>query len=182
MKTLVKPQFAATLIIALLFFATLTTVASKHFVQDERDLPGGNWSFSAHPYMGPDLDDRPVIVSSVVTSADKGLQLTKVAIKNKASKPVAAVKLVWSLSYEQSRDIALQNGTTNWLDLPKSIPVGQAKVLRFRVPPVSFASISRPLVRGHFLDGDFYFVVAVEAVRYEDGSSWISSNHMGGGV
>jgi hypothetical protein len=55
---------------------------------------------------------------------------------------------------------------------------GQAKVLRFRVPPLSFASISRPLVIGHFLDGDFYFVIAVGAVRYEDGSFWIASNHM----
>ncbi|HXG92129.1 MAG TPA: hypothetical protein VNN73_07120 [Blastocatellia bacterium] len=181
MKTLVKPKSVAILVIAIIFLATLTTVASKHSVQDKGDLPGGNWSFSAHPYMGPDLDGRPVIVSSVETSADKGLQLTKVALKNRSSKPVTAVKLVWSLSYEQSRDIALQNGTTNWFDLPKSIPVGQTKVLKFRVPPVSFASISRPLVRGHFLDGDFYFAIAVGAVRYEDGSSWIAINYMGGG-
>lgn len=180
MKPLVKPLFVATLVIALLSVGILTTASSKHFLQDDGHLPGGNWSFSAHPYMGPDLDDRPVIVSSIVITADKGLQLTKVAIKNRAPKPVAAIKLAWSLSYEHSRDFVLQNGTTNWIYLPKSIPPGQTKVLRFRVPPLSFASISKPLARGDYLEGDFYLAIAVGAVRYEDGSSWIASNYMGG--
>lgn len=162
--------------------AVLTTVllligvdfALANYQGGKRELPQGDWSFSAHPYMGPDLDDRPVIVTSVETHADKGIRLTRVAVRNRSSKSVLSVKLTWNLSYEQSQDTILRKGTSSWLELPKAIPAGERRVFRFSAPPVSFVSMSKDFISDGILSGDFHMTVSVSEVRYEDGSSWIA--------
>jgi hypothetical protein len=174
MVTSTKVRTVASLTIFLLLIA-VNFVLAKHQGRKGVELPRGNWSFSAHPYMGKDLDDRPVIVSSVETHADKGIRLTRAAVKNRSTKPVLSVKLQWSLSYEQSQDTALRNGTSDWIELPKNIPSGESRVLRFLAPPVSFVSVTNDFVSNGILTGDFYLTVLVSEVRYEDGSTWMAS-------
>lgn len=173
MKFLSNTKFALALATFTLLLIAATIIASTHPSQRKVDLPKGNWSFSAHPYMGADLEDRPVIVTSVETVADRGLKLTRVTIRNRSTKPVTAVKLKWGLSYEQSQDIFLRNGATDWFDLPKAIPAGEKVTLRFIGQSPSFASMTSTLAKNGGLDGDFYFSIGVSEVRYEDGSSWI---------
>lgn len=167
-----KVKTVAVLTTVLLLIAVDFALAKYQRVKGE--LPQGNWSFSAHPYMGQDLDDRPVIVASVETYADKGIRLTRVVVRNRSNKPVLSVRLQWSLSFEQSQDTALRNGTSNWIELPKSIPAGERRVLKFLAAPVSFVSATKDFVSNGVLSGDFYLTVSVAEVRYEDGSSWMA--------
>ncbi|MFN7948051.1 MAG: hypothetical protein U0Z53_22060 [Blastocatellia bacterium] len=168
--------YAKSLILLVTMFLLLITVgivASSRSPQRKPELPKGSWSFSAHPYLGADLEERPVIVTSVETAADRGIRLTRVTIKNRSSKPVTAIRLKWELSYEQSREIALSSGTSDWFDLPRILSAGDKVTLRFVGQPLSFAAMSGALVKNGGLDGDFHSIVAVSEVRYEDGSSWI---------
>lgn len=76
MKPLANTKSVIALATVVLLLITATIVASTLSSQRKVELPKGNWSFSAHPYMGADLEDRPVIITSVETIADRGLKLT----------------------------------------------------------------------------------------------------------
>jgi hypothetical protein len=170
---------AVTALLAIVFLGgTLTIAVSRYSAQTWSPLPRGNWSFSLHPYQGADLQDRPVIITSVEASGDKGA-LTRVVIRNRSSQAVTAVKLKWSLSYKQDRDAALSEGTTDWMELPRNIPAGKFVRMKFSNPFVSFITASNRLQRNGFLNGDFCIIVSVSEARYEDGSYWIARRRIG---
>lgn len=180
MKMLINAK-TINLATTMFLMATVATVAvSIVSAQKKIELPKGNWSFSAHPYMGADLEYRPVIVTSVETTVDKGLRLARVAILNRSTKPVTAIKLKWEMSYERARDVDLKNGVTDWFDdLPKSIPAGKTVTLRFVGKSLSFASMGDALQKDGILNGEFRFSIAVSEARYEDDTSWIAKRLIG---
>ena len=158
--------FVVPVVIALLL---LTGIGTEGQVDTASQLPSGNWTFSAQPYVGPGYDSRPVVVISVSTDLKKGLTVADVGLKNTSSKPVAGVKLSWFLSTEQDPDSVLLSGETPLVAISGGIPAGKRRLLTF--PVTSFAKIHRPLLHGMTLSGDFRMEVAVSEILYEDGST-----------
>ena len=171
---MVKPQGARSLAI-LLVAAVLLISVNSHTTEAQSDkdaqLPSGDWSFSAHPYLGPGYDSRSIVVYSVVTSVKNGLTVTKVALHNLSSKSVSAVKLNWSLSTESDRTSVLLSGQTPLVALSGGLPAGDRRAIDF--PVVSFSKIYKPLMRGDSLTGDFRLEVEVGEILYEDGSTQV---------
>lgn len=167
-KSLGAKSFAIALFMAALLIG-VNTGRTEGQVDKSMQLPPGDWSFSAHPYLGPGYDSRPVVVFSVVTNIKNGLTVTKVALHNLSSKPVSAVKLNWHLSTEEDPGSILLSGQTPLVALSGGLPVGERRVLEF--PVVSFAKICKSLMKGESLRGDFRMEVEVGEILYEDGSS-----------
>lgn len=142
---------------------------SKGSAGDE--LPGGNWTLSTHPYMGPGYNSRPVIVTAVVSNL-KGTA-TRVMLENNSSKTVSAVKLEWYLMTDQDRSTVLQQGQTPFVTPSGTLPPGKARELKF--PIVSFAKIYQPLLKNNVLAGDYRIEIAIAEIQYEDGSTWTAS-------
>lgn len=169
---MVKSLGAKSFAIAL-FMVSLLIVSNTSRTEGQADkstqLPPGDWSFSAHPYLGPGYDSRPIVVFSVVTNVKNGLTVTKVALHNLSSKPVSAVKLNWYLSTEADPGSILLSGQTPLVALSGGLPVDGRRVLEF--PVVSFAKICKSLMKGESLTGDFRMEVEVGEILYEDGSS-----------
>lgn len=158
-----------TLVAALLGISGSGKGQSKGNVSDE--LPGGNWTLSTHPYMGPGYNSRPVMVTAVVSNL-KGTA-TRVMLENNSSKTVSAVKLEWHLMEEQDRSTVLQQGQTPFVTPSGTLPPGKSRELKF--PIVSFAKIHQPLMKNNVLAGDYRIEIAVAEIQYEDGSTWTAS-------
>jgi hypothetical protein len=155
---------------ALLLPATANKGSGPSWANTKSQLPKGNWTFSAHPYLGPGYDSRPAVVYSV--TADTTATITRVVVWNRSSKPITAVKLSWYLSTEQAPESILQQGQTPLIELPSALLENHARKLDF--PVVSLTKICKPLLKGGVLNGDFRIEVAVSEVRYEDGSTWVA--------
>lgn len=133
-------------------------------------LPQGNWTLSAGPYSGPGHESSPIDVYSVTTDADRGLTVVSVALLNRSSKDVSAVKLRWYLKdSDQSR--VLREGDTSLIDV--DIPAGKSQILDY--PVISFARVHKPLLKGAVLRGNYRIEVAVSEVSYADESTWVIS-------
>ncbi|HYO63454.1 MAG TPA: hypothetical protein VER08_07340 [Pyrinomonadaceae bacterium] len=129
-------------------------------------LPG-NWTFSAGPYSGGDAASLPVDVYSVTTEADKGLTATKVALYNRTSKDVTAVKLRWILTNGDTKSVLTQ-GDTSVVDI--NIAAGKRETLQYRV--VSFVRIAKSLVGRSPLNGNYRLEILVSEATYADDSTW----------
>jgi hypothetical protein len=131
-------------------------------------LPGGNWTLSSHPYMGPGYYSRPVVVTAVVSNLSGSV--SRIMLENNSTKTVSAVKLEWYLMTEQDRSVVLQQGQTPFVAPSGALPPGKYKELEF--PIVSFAKIYQPLLKNNVLAGDYRIEVGVAEIQYDDGSSW----------
>lgn len=129
-------------------------------------LPTGNWTLSAGPYSGSGHESVPVDVFSVTTDAAGGLTVTSVSLFNRSSRDVSAVKLHWYLK-EEEQSQALLEGDTQLIDI--DVPAGKEQVLSF--PVVSFARVSKSLLRGGKLTGNYRLEIAVSEVNYADASA-----------
>jgi hypothetical protein len=162
--------------------AALFIVGDKSKGQSQTDaadvLPGGNWTLSSHPFMGPGYYSRPVVVTGVVSNLSG--TVARVMLENNSSKAVSAVRLEWYLTTEQDRSLVLQQGETPFVTPSGALPPGKYRELKF--PIVSFAKIYRPLLRNNVLTGDYRIEIAVAEVQYEDGSSWTASQEKGKSV
>lgn len=145
---------------------------NKVYAQSE--LPRGNWSVGTHPFLGPDFEAPPVIVTSVTTDAKRGIAVTKVGLENQSKENVTAVKLTWRVSTEQTADTALIQGQTPFISRDGGLPAGSSLVLRF--PVVIFAKICQPLVKNGTLDGEFRIDISVSEILFEDGSKWAKND------
>lgn len=164
-------KFATLIILALVAALFIISDDSKGQSQGNADkLPGGKWTFSAHPYMGPGYDERPVIVTAVMS--DLTGTVTTVMLENESAKVVSAVKLEWYLTTDQERATILQQGQTPLIAPSGALAPGKYKELKF--PVVSFARVSQPLLKKDTLTGDFRIEIAVAEIQYEDGSSWLA--------
>jgi len=175
MKKLIKSKLGATLVITSISMIIGGIALSQYPKQSEYVLPKGNWSFSAHPYQGPDLQDRSVIVVSVETARDKGAGISKIRIHNKSSKVVTAFKLKWELFSGDMSENALFYEISDWMEPSKNILAGAVGTIVFTKPFTTFVAVSRPLLKGGSLDGNFSLTVSVTEAKYEDGSTWIAA-------
>ncbi len=83
---------------------------------------------------------------------------------------MAAVKLGWYLSLKQDRNQILKQGATPLVSISGGLKAKDKTVIEF--PVVSFAAVSKPLLKNGTLAGDFEIYVAVTEVVYENGSVW----------
>ena len=154
------------LICGLTIFATGAGSQSKATAQGE--LPPGKWTYSASPYTGADYSVNPVVVTSIGT--DTALRTNLVQVKNRSDKPVAAIRLRWTLTTAQKPDVILRKGETERITSAEGFPAGKSLVLKHVV--VSFSELSKPLLKQGKLDGDYLLTVAVGEIFFADGSTW----------
>lgn len=134
--------------------------------------PFGAWSLIC----APSLERQPIVDAYSVTS-ERGDKITKVALRNRSDKVVIAVKLGWRLFYYDSPKNTLMSGESPLLGVP--LNVKEWRVVEF--PLVSFAKISKSLLKNGRIDGDFKIEVVVTEVLFGDNeektsqSSWRNS-------
>lgn len=166
----------ACLLIALTLLALV--VASRNIGQSgvnaQGTLPRGDWSLSAHPYLGADYESIPVIVTGVTSNARGGVAVKKVGLENQSGKDVRAVKLSWYLSTEQAPNVVVLQGQTPFITRDGEFPAGSHLTLRF--PVVTFANIYKPLARNGTLNGEFRIDILASEILYADGSTWKREN------
>jgi len=133
--------------------------------------PGG-WTVTAQPYRGPGHESIPVEVLSVtMRNEDHEFRFTNVILKNRAQKPVKAVKFIWILTKKEEEEtwIVREGLSTTWIRLPRQLPVSEK--LEVELNPRVFR-IQEMMLKGLSLSGDYRFEIAVDDVLYADGSSW----------
>jgi hypothetical protein len=135
---------------------------------DQTSIPG-NWTFSAHPYLGPDYRSRPIVVTSVGTSL-KEMTVTPVILENFSKKTVSSVKLEWILSEESTRAFRIKQGESELLTLAEPLPA--KKGLALKQPLFSLKKEGQSLMKDGKLEGKFRLDIAVKEVIYEDGEKW----------
>lgn len=151
--------------------ASLYKVTSQTGKNPDTILPPGKWTLVTHPYQGPDFASLPVILFSVTSDATRGADVTKIKVKNNATKSVTYVKVGWYLINEDDKESTiLLSGKTQPIEMPQRLPVGGIREIQ--QPIVSFASVHRPLLRGGVLTGNFRIDVLISDVVYEDGTTW----------
>jgi hypothetical protein len=128
-------------------------------------LPPGKWTFSAGPYFGEGYKSTSVDVYSVTTRADKGLAITRVALRNRSPKAVTAVRLHWYLMDRETRKVFL-DGDTALVEV--DLQPGENQELSF--PVVTFSKVYKPLLNGTNLSGDYRIEIAVVETTYSDTS------------
>jgi hypothetical protein len=166
MKTIYTVPALAALAITMLIgpFAGGLTIQGNN---TQAKLPPGKWSFSAGPYFGEGYKSMPVDVYSVTTRADKGLAVSRIAVRNRSPKPVTAIKLHWYLTNRDVRNVLLE-GDTALIDL--DLQPSENQILDF--PVVTFSRVCRSLLNGLNLIGNYRIEIAVVEANYADTSIW----------
>jgi len=145
--------------------------------------PQGTWTASPLPDLRQ-ADDPPVPVVVAGVGAiqgpanRRGMRLGCGILRNRAQTPVTAVQLRWVLVRNEDRsvisqkgytpDTVLQEGHTPPIEL--SIPKESFRRTDFSI--ISFAAVTKDLAKEGILTGDYFLVVGVYAVLFEDGSVW----------
>ncbi len=181
LATLPQNRIGRKIPVCLLVIFALIIVASsgkenvgQNKASSQVEFPRGDWSVGSHPFLGPDSESTPVVVTSVTTDAKRGIAVTKVGLENQSKENVTAVKLTWRVSKEQASDKVLLQGQTPFITRDGGLPAGSSLVLRF--PVVIFAKIYQPLVHNGTLDGEFRIDISVSEILYEDGSKWAKND------
>lgn len=91
-------------------------------------------------------------------------------LKNLSEKTVIAVKLGWRLFYEESHETILMSGESPLLGV--TLKIKERREVEF--PLVSFAKISKSLLKNGRVDGNFKIDVAVTDILFEDNEEKIS--------
>jgi hypothetical protein len=167
MKQAKKRIALAVLIFAVMGIAQLSTSLGKGDGGNKAGLPKGDWTLTAIPYLEANYRANPVVVKSVTTEADKGLTVTKVGILSR-SKTVSAVRLRWYLTTESNPEVILRQGETPDIQVAGGVAAGQAREMEYAV-----VSFSKLYPASEVLKGNFVINIAVSAVKYDDGTSWI---------
>ncbi len=165
----------ATIVTVTLLSRTKGTSASekgKHSTYSGESPPYGAWSLICAPSL-----ERQTIVDAYSVTSERGDKITKVALRNRSDKAVIAVKLGWRLFNYDSPKNTLMSGESPFLGVP--LNVKERRVVEF--PLVSFAKVSKSLLKNGRIDGDFKIEVVVTNVLFGDNeektsqSSWRSS-------
>lgn len=130
-----------------------------------------NWSVTALPYMGSGYESRPVVVTSVISTATREYRVTGVVLKNISSKPAIAVKLEWGIFHDKAKDALLRRKTQLIdIDVAGGIPEHKHRTLKF--PILSLSDISKALTKEGTIQGHFRIEIGVAEVIFNDGSTW----------
>lgn len=108
--------------------------------------PPGAWSLVCAPSL-----ERQTIVDAYAVTSERGDTITKVALRNRSDRAVIAVKLGWRLFYNNSPKNILMSGESPFLGVPLNLK--ERRMIEF--PLVSFAKISKSLLKNGRIDGDF---------------------------
>jgi hypothetical protein len=167
--------FAFPLLLVLIFFAIPNGAGGQ---SNDTELPAGDWTFSAHPDFRPDFETVPLYLYSVTTDSRSGLEITKIGLWNRTSKPVVSVKLQWMLTTEEDQNTPLIQGETQHIYFEKPFKEKSTKEIKPPVP--SFAQVSRSMVSSatNKLEGNYRLDLAVCEANFEDGSTWVRSNNV----
>lgn len=145
--------------------------------------PPGTWRASISLDRLQENDSLvPVAVTSVGSiqgPADRrGLRLGCGILINRSQKSVTSVRLRWILVRNQDRSLITREGYTRETVLAE----GHTPAIELRIPTksfvrtdfsiISFATVTRNLVRQGTLSGDYLLLIGVYEVLLEDGSVW----------
>jgi len=145
--------------------------------------PQGSWRAQPMPELKQNNDPLlPVVVvgaGSIQGPANRrGMRLGCGLLRNRSQKLVTAVQLRWILVREQDHSVIAQKGYTpdtvlvegHTPPIELSIPMDSSRRTDFSI--ISFAEVTKDLASGGMLTGDYFLLVGVYAVRFEDGSVW----------
>ncbi len=151
----------------------VSTDVREGFARAEREscaLQGkGEWSFSAHPYVGEGYESRPVVVSAVRTIA-KTLTISEVRVRNISSKSVAAIKIGWFVTNSSLGPEPVLKGESALIPMEKGLVSGETSLLK--LPLMSFVELRRGLSEKGRLRGEFDAQVFVSNVYFDDATQW----------
>jgi hypothetical protein len=143
--------------------------------------PEGNWTASVVPDERQ-AGDVPVVVVGVGAiqgpAKHRGIRLGCGVLKNKSQKSVAAVQLRWILARKEDRYLIAQQGYTpntvllegHTLAIDLSIPKESFRRADFSI--ISFVAALERVSNHGVLSGDYFLIVGVYEVQFEDGSVW----------
>jgi len=99
-------------------------------------------------------------------------------LRNRSQTPVTAVQLRWILVRNQDRSVISQKGYTPDAVLleghtpPIELSIPKESLRRMDFSIISFAAVTKNLAKEGILTGDYFLVVGVYEVLFEDGSVW----------
>lgn len=165
---------AASLFIVILLVSVAFTQNSRSKVQQPlpetyKIFPPGEWTFSAHPFMGKGFDTRPVVVTSVKTDLAT-FSVVAIRIRNISSKSVTGVSFKWSLTNEKNPKVTLKEGETPLGNVGQELASTHESILT--VPVFSFLDIHKKFVKKGRLEGNFRVDIAVSRLLFSDGTFW----------
>lgn len=152
----------------------------KVFTEDDARVEKvpGRWTLSTAPDLKLVNDASvPVAVTTVRTFYGQGRYLGRIKvleakIQNRATKATQSVRLRWQIVNLDEPDKVLLEGFT---------PEFEARVEAHgdlqmdNIPTIYFNKIVRPLMRGGELSGTLRLLVAVQEVRFADGTVWTNN-------
>jgi hypothetical protein len=136
--------------------------------------------------MGDDSQIKDHTVPAIVISTHsltaggriKNLIVTGVTIKNRTAKSINNVRLKWMLTPKDDRSSPVAQGQTANLE----VEVQGGKTTSVKTPRINFAKIAKPLLKNGNLYGEYYLVIGIAAVEFEDGTIWSAAAELGTGV
>ena len=145
--------------------------------------PQGNWRASPSPDLKQAEDPLvPVVVAGTGAiqgpANRRGMRLGCGLLKNREQKSVTAVQLRWLLVRSQDRLLIAQTGYTrdkvlaegHTAQIELSIPKAGSRQTDFSI--ISFAAVTKDLAKNGILSGDYFLIVGVYEVQFDDGSVW----------
>jgi len=142
------------------------------FADDGEDGPPGNWLVTAVPDGVQKKDNgTPIKVINTISLTATGkltnLIVVGVTLLNSLHQPVQRIALKWSI-VDVDKQAILAHGRTGSFE----IDLDARRARKMKCPSVSFAKVSKELVRNGVLEGNFQLQIGVDSARLADGSSW----------
>ena len=145
--------------------------------------PQGTWTASPLPDLRQADDPQvPVVVAmagSIQGSANRrGMRLGCGILRNRSQIPVTAVQLRWILVRNQGPSVISQKGYTPDTVLleghtpPIELSIPKESLRRTDFSIISFAAVTKDLANDGILTGDYFLLIGVYEVLFEDGSVW----------
>lgn len=135
------------------------------------DVPAGQLTIVAAPYVDVDYDSRPAVVQGVNTStSSRGPGIISAEIVNQSSRPATAVKLRWYLSLDDRKGVVLGHGDTPELPLSPSLEPGASRMISHDL--VQYKDVVNLLHAMGRKEGHFRIDVSVTALTLDGRESW----------
>jgi len=110
----------------------------------------------------------------------RGMRLGCGTLKNRSQQSVTSVRLRWILIRYKDQSVITQRGYTT----ENVLQEGYTPAIELRIPKesvgqsdfsiITFAAVTKNLAREGILTGDYFLLVGVYEVLFEDGLVWIA--------
>ena len=145
--------------------------------------PQGTWTASPLPDLRQ--SDNPLVPVVVAMAGAiqgpanrRGMRLGCGILRNRSQIPVTAVQLRWILVRNQDRSVISQKDYTPETVLleghtpPIELSIPKESLRRTDFSIISFGAVTKDLANDGILTGDYFLLIGVYEVLFEDGSVW----------